>query len=1041
VGADSACAGGISGNSGYSRDPSLALAPDGTPYIVWEDSSGGNREIYVRRWNGSSWEEVGSESASGGGISDNSGISSDPSLAITSDGTAYVAWGDWGDENSEIYVRHWNGSSWEEVGTGSASGGGISDNSGDSYWPSVALAPDGTPYVAWNDDSGGNFEIYVRRWNGSSWEEVGAGSASGGGISNNSTGSWDPSVAVAPDGTPYIAWGDYSGDAEIYVRRWSGSSWEEVGAGSATVGGISDNSGISSSASVAIALDSTPYVAWSDTSGGNQEIYMRRWNGSSWEEVGAGSASGEGISNNSGSSYSPSVAVASDGTPYVAWHDHSSGNREIYVRRWNGSSWVEVGAGSASGGGISDNSGYSWGHPVAIALDGTPYVAWYDDSSGNDEIYVRRCEAKMTLILVNCQKVSALFGDSAVTQLMNKLNSLAAHPDVNGLVIQVESDPSVAAAYAARGNDYDDKDKANAVAEAIKQVILTRWNTYPELEYLVIVGDDRVIPFYRTIDGTSQPDTWTLTDDFYTDREPTSCSACANPSLYIPDLAGGRLVETSDQIIGQIDTFLADNSLNLSNAAVAGYDIGIGCAQAHCDTLQDDSLTTDCTLIGDSWTKNDFMSRVLQTYHDVISISAHAWYAFFFTPSGELILASDFTSTPIDFARAIFYTAGCHAGYNVSSVLDLSEAISGIKKASYVANTGTGWGGGAVVWSDELMWDFTKKLVAGTQSTPGQALMLAKQQYYADHPSPDVYDEKITTESTLYGLSVYKVTSPVGLHKCYLPIIFRLSKSTLAASTGISVSTKQASLGGGLHIDSPSYFWPMPVPVSSPEGTYYTLFGSVTGKDGEPILPRFSQDVSKPELALHGIVFTGGSYTIVSEDPVIQHVVTTGAEATPVAQSFSAPGWYPEIFFTHNIVELESGDREALVAAAGQYNPNLTTNQQRLYTSMSFDIYYHESSNDWTLPTISVIDKGVTGDTVNVTVKASDASGIEAVVVAYTDGNGAWNSQSLTPGTDMWTGSFPGSDYTEIIVQVVDKAGNVNAGEYDIYLPIILKNY
>ena len=38
----------------------------------------------------------------------------------------------------------------------------------------VAVAPDGTPYVAWRDDSSGDDEIYVRRWSGSIWEEVGA---------------------------------------------------------------------------------------------------------------------------------------------------------------------------------------------------------------------------------------------------------------------------------------------------------------------------------------------------------------------------------------------------------------------------------------------------------------------------------------------------------------------------------------------------------------------------------------------------------------------------------------------------------------------------------------------------------------------------------------------------------------------------------------------------------------------------------------------------------------------------------------------------
>jgi hypothetical protein len=391
VGTGSATGGGISNNSGDSQHPSMAIAPDSTPYIAWRDNSSGDDEIYVRRWNGSSWVEVGAGSASGGGISNNSSDSQSPWVAIAPNGTPYVAWRDNSSGDYEIYVRRWNGSSWVEVGAGSASGGGISNNSGDSEHPRVAIVPNGTPYVIWEDDSSGDYEIYARRWNGSSWVEVGAGSASGGGISSNSGDSLSPWVAVAPDSTLYVAWHDDSaGDDEIYVRRWNGSSWVEVGAGSASGGGISNNSGTSAVSSVAVAPDGTPYVAWHDDSTGDYEIYVRRWNGSSWVEVGAGSASGGGISNNSGRSRRPSMAIAPGNTPYVAWKDNSDGNWETYVRRWNGSSWVEVGAGSASGGGISNNSGASSRPSVAIAPDGTPYVAWHDDTAGDCEIYVLR---------------------------------------------------------------------------------------------------------------------------------------------------------------------------------------------------------------------------------------------------------------------------------------------------------------------------------------------------------------------------------------------------------------------------------------------------------------------------------------------------------------------------------------------------------------------------------------------------------------------------------------------------------------------------
>ncbi len=285
------------------------------------------------------------------------------------------------------------GTAWREVGAGSASGGGISNDPGASEFPSIAIAPDGTPYVAWADVNGEDYEIYVRTWNGSSWAEAGASSASGGGISNNAGDSWEPSLVVAPDGTLYVAWIDTSsGELEIYVRTWDGSSWAAVGAGSASGGGVSNNAGDSLTPSLAIAPNGTPYVFWMDGSSLDFEVYVRAWDGSSWVEVGAGSASGGGVSNNAGNSSWPSIAVALDGTLYVAWVDDSSGDREIYVGTWNGSSWADVGAGSAIGGGISNNAGNSEWPSIAIAPDGTPYVAWHDSSDGDYEIYVRRYE-------------------------------------------------------------------------------------------------------------------------------------------------------------------------------------------------------------------------------------------------------------------------------------------------------------------------------------------------------------------------------------------------------------------------------------------------------------------------------------------------------------------------------------------------------------------------------------------------------------------------------------------------------------------------
>ena len=70
------------------------------------------------------------------------------------------------------------------------------------------------------------------------WYDVGNGPVSEGSVCSMSK---YPSISIAPDGTPYVAWIDMDYDWEIFVKRWNGSSWEEIGDGCIHEGGISDN--------------------------------------------------------------------------------------------------------------------------------------------------------------------------------------------------------------------------------------------------------------------------------------------------------------------------------------------------------------------------------------------------------------------------------------------------------------------------------------------------------------------------------------------------------------------------------------------------------------------------------------------------------------------------------------------------------------------------------------------------------------------------------------------------------------------------------
>lgn len=233
----------------------------------------------------------------------------------------------------------------------SAQGGGVSRSARVSEGMSIALNGSGNPFVAWSDDSSGNFDVYVRFFNGFEWKDLG-GSTLAGGISKNVGKSSHPSISLSSAGNPAVAWDDdTSGDFEIYVRMWNGSAWAEL-AGSGTGGGISRRSGFSVNPSIAvistiaftgdIEFEETPLVAWQQDVLGVSDIYVAFFfpgdasSDAGWYPL-LGAPAGPGSSFNisktpQGVSEHPKVTLDGFGMPWVAWQDTQTGNYEIYVR-------------------------------------------------------------------------------------------------------------------------------------------------------------------------------------------------------------------------------------------------------------------------------------------------------------------------------------------------------------------------------------------------------------------------------------------------------------------------------------------------------------------------------------------------------------------------------------------------------------------------------------------------------------------------------------------------------------------------------------
>jgi len=156
----------LSSGSSDVAEPSIGIDPSDNIYVLWADKSSGKFEIYMRvRDSAGEWYPATSSPPLK--ISDSKVEARSPK-AVFSNGVLHIVWQDKNDGDWETFYNTYNPSS-GAIGTPLK----LTDNNKDDLSPCIAAGGDGKLYVTYSRNESGNFDIFRRIYDGTTWQTGG----------------------------------------------------------------------------------------------------------------------------------------------------------------------------------------------------------------------------------------------------------------------------------------------------------------------------------------------------------------------------------------------------------------------------------------------------------------------------------------------------------------------------------------------------------------------------------------------------------------------------------------------------------------------------------------------------------------------------------------------------------------------------------------------------------------------------------------------------------------------------------------------------
>jgi uncharacterized protein (TIGR02145 family) len=330
--------------------------------------------------NAQQWENVGSaQTVSAGGSSFNN-------LVIDGTGKYFLSYYDTTVQKGS--VQKFDGTSWSYVG-----GQGIT--TGYATYNSLSMGGNGDLYYT-NQGNG----LEVRQFNGSSWTQ----------LPSATTSAVNYQASAVSSSNVLFTFGTHNSGT---VQRYVNGAWEQVG-----------NTGFSGGAAFAEMVIGTNNKVYTCNVASGVKVYENMTDATSsdpWVLTGGSIVD----ASSSGENYTSDIAIDLNNNLYVAYVSNSANSRKVNVKKFDGTSWAQVGNAYFSVGGVQHVA-------LAVTSSGQPYVVasrWENDNMLRNTAYK-----------LNSNQTWETFGGDFISDGQATYNDLAVDKINNYLVLAYSQD-------------------------------------------------------------------------------------------------------------------------------------------------------------------------------------------------------------------------------------------------------------------------------------------------------------------------------------------------------------------------------------------------------------------------------------------------------------------------------------------------------------------------------------------------------------------------------------------------------------------------